>query len=171
MVTGHQLVLVGPPAAGKSTLGRAVAGQVGAEFTDTDELLVTELGLSLPEAWASMPPERIAAAETAICLASLERPGLIALGSAAVARPEVRAALAGRPVVWLQVSAAQASRRLGMAALGMETLVAVRSRLAALLRERDPWYSEVATVRIDTDRLDVARAVDRVRQAWEDDAW
>lgn len=166
----NQLVLVGPPAAGKSTLGRTVAEQLGAEFTDTDEQLAAELGLSLTEAWASLPAERITAAETRTCLAALERPGIIALGSASVADPAVRAALAGRPVVWLQVSAAQASRRLGMAALGMETLVAVRSRLAALLRERDPWYSEVATVRIDTDRLDVARAADRVRQAWEDNA-
>lgn len=165
-----QLVLVGAPAAGKTTLGRVVAERLGQQFTDTDDLVADALGLSLPEAWASLPGDAIAAAQAEACLTALERPGVIALGSAAVADAGVRAALAGRRVLWLQVSASQATRRLGMAALGMETLVAVRSRMDALLREREHWYEEVATQRLDTDRLDVAAAADRVEQAWEGSA-
>lgn len=166
-MTGRQLVLVGAPAAGKTTVGRLVADRAGTGFTDTDTRLEVDLGLSLPEAWASLPTERIAAAETAACLAGLAEPGIVALGSAAVGQPAVRDALTGRHVLWLQVSAGQAGRRLGMAALGMETLIAVRSRLDALLREREPWYAAVATLRLDTDRLDVAGAADAVAQAWE----
>jgi len=78
----------------------------------------------------------------------------------------VRASLAGRTVVWLQVSAAQASRRLGMTALGMDALVAMRTRLDDLLRERQRWYEEVATLRLDTDRLSVADAVQGVERVW-----
>ncbi len=167
MVSGRRLVLVGAPASGKTTLGRTVAQRTGVAFTDTDDLLVAELGLSLPEAWASLPSGQIAAAETRVCLAALDHDGIIALGSGAVAEPAVRDALAGKPVLWLQVSATQAARRLGMTALGMETLVAVRGRLEAQLRERDPWYAAVATLRLDTDRLDVARAAEGVEQAWE----
>lgn len=166
-MTPRRLVLVGAPASGKTTLGRAVADRTGAGFTDTDDLLVDELGLSLPEAWASLPAELIAAAETRVCLEALARDGIIALGSGAVARAVVREALAGLPVLWLQVSATQAARRLGMTALGMETLVAVRGRLEAQLREREPWYAAVATLRLDTDRIDVARAAEGVEQAWE----
>lgn len=166
-MTGPQLVLVGAPAAGKTTLGRVVAERLGQRFTDTDDLVAAALGLSLPEAWATLPADAIAAAQADAALAALDADGIIALGSATVADPGVRAALAGRRVLWLTVSAAQASRRLGMAALGMETLVAVRSRMDALLREREHWYEEVATQRLDTDRLDVASAADRVEQAWE----
>ena len=35
-----------------------------------------------------------------------------------------------------------------------ETLAAVRARMDALLGQREPWYEEVATLRLDTDRLD-----------------
>mgnify|MGYP005818257653 CR=1 FL=1 len=166
MVSGPALVLVGAPAAGKTTVGRELAARSGQAFTDTDEVLAQRLGLSLPEAWASLPPERIAAEEADACLAALAPEGIVALGSAAVADAAVRAALAGRTVVWLRVSAAQASRRLGMAALGMDALVAMRTRLDGLLQERERWYEEVATHRLDTDRLGVNDVVDGVERVW-----
>jgi len=166
VVTGPALVLVGAPAAGKTTVGREVAARAGLGFTDTDDLLVDRLGLSLTEAWASLPPDRIAAEEAVVCLAALERPDVLALGSAAVADAGVRAALAGRTVLWLQVSTAQASRRLGMAALGMDALQVMRIRLDGLLRERERWYEEVATLRLDTDRLSLPDAILAVERAW-----
>lgn len=167
MVSPRRLVLVGAPASGKTSVGRLVAERLGSSFTDTDEVLAERLGLSLPEAWVSLPPERIAATDAETCRTVLAtRDGVIALGSASVADPGVRAELAGRTVVWLRVSAAQASRRLGMAALGMDNLVALRRHLDGLLAERQRWYEEVATDRVDTDGLGVADAADRVCTAW-----
>ena len=46
--------------------------------------------------------------------------------------------------------------------LGMAALVAIRNRMDAMLSQRAPWYSEVATQVVDTDRLtptEVAAAV------------
>lgn len=168
-MSGRSLVLVGAPASGKTTVGEQIAQRAGLPFIDTDAVLAERLGLSLPEAWASLPAAEIAAADTQVCLAALALPGVVALGSASVADAEVRAALAGRTVVWLEVSVAQASRRLGMAALGMDTLVAVRSRLDALLRERQRWYEEVSTLRLDTDRVTVAGAAEAVERLWAGD--
>ena len=54
-----------------------------------------------------------------------------------------------------------------MASLGMDTLSLLRQQVDALLREREPWYEEVATLRLDTDRLDLTATADRVEQAWE----
>lgn len=163
-----QLIMVGAPAAGKTVVGRLVAEQLQVPFSDTDELLAQELGLSLPEAWASLESEQIAAVETQLCRLALERPGVIALGSRAVAEPPVRTGLAGRRVVWLRVSSTQLTRRLGMASLGMETLAAIRVQMDALLLQREPWYEEVATLRLETDRLSVAAVADQVRQAWKE---
>lgn len=166
-MTAGQLILVGPPGAGKTTVGRMVADRHRFPFTDTDELLAERLGLSLPEAWATLPEAAITGEETEVCGAALQRPGVIALGSRAVSDPGVRSQLAGRFVVWLRVSPTQLTRRLGMAGLGMETLTALRQQMDALLKQREPWYEEVATARLDTDRLDVATVADRVEQAWE----
>ena len=49
-MTGGQLILVGAPGAGKTTVGRLVAERRHVPFTDTDELLAERLGLSLQEA-------------------------------------------------------------------------------------------------------------------------
>lgn len=166
-MSAGQLILVGAPAAGKTAVGRLVAERRQVPFTDTDDLLARALGLSLPEAWASLPAQRIAEQEAELCMTALANPGVIALGSQAVAERGLRAALAGRRVVWLRVSSTQLTRRLGMASLGMETLAAIRPQLDALLRQREPWYEEVATLRLNTDRLDVAAVADQVGQAWE----
>lgn len=166
-MTSGQLILVGAPAAGKTTVGRLVAARRQVPFIDTDEILAHRLGLSLPEAWASLPADRITGLETELCTAALERPGIIALGSQAVAEARLRALLAGRQVVWLRVSATPLTRRLGMANLGMETLSAIRQQMDALLQQREPWYEEVATLRLETDRLQVNAVADLVEQAWE----
>lgn len=162
-----RLVLVGAPAAGKTTVGRLVAERVGTGFTDTDELVVADLGLSLPEAYASLPEAEVAQAQVRVSLAALQRPGVVSLGSAAVEAEPVRAALSGLAVVWLRVSVAQATRRLGMSALGMETLTVMRKQLDALLRAREHWYERVATMQVETDRLGVQDTADRVVEAWK----
>ncbi len=166
-MTAEQLILVGAPAAGKTTVGRLVAGRRRVPFTDTDEVLAARLGLSLPEASASLPEHRLIELETEVCQESLAGRGVIALGSRSVAEPRVRALLADRFVVWLRVSSTQLTRRLGMAGLGMETLSAIRAQLDVLLGQREPWYEEVATHTLATDRLDVDAVADRVGQLWE----
>lgn len=166
-MTDSRLILVGAPAAGKTTVGRLLAERHGRSFIDTDEQLAQALGLSLPEAWASLPAARIAATETEICTALLELPGVVALGSRAVADPQLRTLLAARTVVWLRVSSVQLTRRLGMGSLGMATLAALRGQMDALLAEREPWYEEVATLTLDTDRRDAETVVELIEQVWE----
>ncbi len=166
-MSAAQLILVGAPASGKTSAGRLVAERLQVPFTDTDELLADALGLSLAEAWVSLPAQQILDVETALCTAALANPGIVALGSRAVAEPRLRALLGGRQVIWLQVSATRLTRRLGMTGLGMDALAAIRRQMDALLQQREPWYEEVATLRLDTDRLDIAAVADRVGQAWE----
>ena len=65
--------------------------------------------------------------------------------------PRIREALRGHDVIWLEVSISQATRRVGMNNVRPLLLGNVRGRLIELLRERTPFYEEVATTRIMSD--------------------
>ena len=54
-----------------------------------------------------------------------------------------------------------------MGSLGMATLAALRGQMDALLAEREPWYEEVATLTLDTDRRDAETVVELIEQVWE----
>ncbi|MGH3903180.1 MAG: shikimate kinase, partial [Pseudonocardiaceae bacterium] len=43
------MVLVGPPGAGKSTVGALLARRLGTDFTDVDELIVARAGCSISD--------------------------------------------------------------------------------------------------------------------------
>jgi shikimate dehydrogenase len=46
------VVLIGMPGSGKSTLGKALAQELGKKFVDTDEEIATRAGMSIPEIFA-----------------------------------------------------------------------------------------------------------------------
>jgi len=147
------VVLVGIPAAGKSTVGGLLAQALGLELVETDDLVQGELGLSTTEAFADDEgQDSYHRAQERLAQVCLERECILALGSSAVESAQVRAALAGHRVIWLQISVVAATRRLGMARLGLEVLAAIRTKLDAQLAERAGWYEAVATEVIDTDR-------------------
>lgn len=160
-MTRPDLVLVGIPGSGKSTVAALVARSLGAPLVDVDELVEDRLGAPAGEVFAG-GETAYRAVEEDVCLTALQRPGIVALASGAVDSVVVRDALAGLPVVWLRASVATATRRLGMNSLGMDALVAIRNRMDALLAERAPCYEAVATFAVDTDRLSAAEVADAV---------
>ncbi len=158
-MTGPGLVLVGIPGSGKTTVADLLAQRWGLPLVDVDDLVEAHLGQPATEAFARGEHD-YRAAEEQLSVAALGRPGVVALGSGAVDSPAVRAALAGVRVAWLRTSVAAATRRLGLSSLGMGTLLAIRSRMDAMLAERARWYSQVASVVVDTDRRTAAQVAD-----------
>lgn len=163
MSAARSIVLVGGPGAGKTTVAGLVAEALAASLHDSDAVVEDVLGLSLSEAYASVPATELRETEASVCASLLALDAsVISLGSAAVEDAETRAALTGHQVVWLRVSSAAATRRLGLVGLGMDMLKAVRAKLDADLQTRRHWYEGVATMTIDTDRLaadEVARQI------------
>ena len=45
----RNIVLIGMPSSGKTTIGKALAARMGKRFADTDELIVGTTGKSIPE--------------------------------------------------------------------------------------------------------------------------
>lgn len=157
MVTGAapagspRVVLTGPPGAGKSTTGRALAVLLGVPFADTDDLIVAREGMEIPDIFLERGEDGFRAAEREVVAQALaEHPGVLALGGGAVLAEETRAALAGHPVIFLDVDLAHAVKRTGLDQPRPLLALNPRSTLLKLMQERRPVYEAVATFRVDT---------------------
>lgn len=145
------LVLVGAPGSGKSTVGRALAEELGVSFRDTDADIEAAAGHSVHDIFVLDGEERFRALEQdAVRDALAEHDGVLALGGGAVLSEPVRQALRGLPVVWLQVDAAAAVERVGLSGPRPVLLGNIRHRWSELLAERAPLYESVARWAIDT---------------------
>jgi shikimate kinase len=145
-------VLVGMPGSGKSTIGRRLAKALDLPLLDTDAKVVETTGRSIAEIFVEGEPEfrRIEADVVRAALASHD--GIVSLGGGAITSPEVREALAGHTVVYLEISVAEGIRRISGGA-GRPLLAGdPAERFRTLMAERVPLYRQVATMRVNTNR-------------------
>jgi shikimate kinase len=154
--------------AGKSTVARLLAAELGCRTVDTDDLIEKRKSRTVAEIFADEGEAAFRAAEThAIAeLGDIVGPIVVSVGGGAVLSGANRGALRSLgTVVWLRARPATLARRVGRGE-GRPLLAAGGSRpherLAQLARERQAQYQEVAHLVVDVDDLssrDVARAV------------
>ncbi len=136
------LVFIGFMGAGKST-ALAAARAAGLETNETDALLEESFGKPIAEVFAEEGEEAFRAREAEIAGALLEEAdgGAIALGGGSVLSERVCEALARHVVVWLQVDAREAWRRI---AQSDRPLAGNVNEVDRLLGERLPRYESLA---------------------------
>ncbi|KHL12221.1 shikimate kinase [Mumia flava] len=157
-----RVVLVGPPGAGKSTVAALLGEAWGVAVRDTDADVEALTGTAIADLFVERGEAHFRDLEAgAVARALAEHDGVLALGGGAVMRPETREALAGHPVVFLDVGLAEAASRVGLTTSRPLLLGNVRSQMKALLDERRPVYTEVAAHVVPTD----GRTPDEVAQA------
>jgi shikimate kinase len=145
-------VLVGPPGAGKTTTGQALAGLLGLRFLDTDTVVEQAAGKPIPEIFIDDGEAHFRALERAAvadALASFD--GVLALGGGAILADGTRTALAGHTVVFLSVELPDAVKRVGLGAGRPLLAVNPRATLKYLMEQRRPLYETVAAHTIKTD--------------------
>jgi shikimate kinase len=156
-------VLVGVPGSGKTTVGLLLAERLGVGFRDTDRDVEELEGSSVPDIFVERGEAHFRDLErAAVARAIEEHDGVLALGGGAVLDPATRSLLLDQPTVWLEVSASAGAHRVGLDVPRPVLLGNVRGRLATLLRERAPLYSEVARVSIDTEQRRPDEVADRI---------
>ncbi len=155
------VVLVGPPGAGKSTIGRKLARELGLELYDTDAGIEERTGRTIPEIFAADgEPEFRRIEEEVVREAVLAGHGVISLGGGSVLSAATRAVLRGRTVIYLEISVGEGLRRTG-ASTNRPLLTGddPARKYRELMKIRRPLYREVATIRVRTDGRSPGRVV------------
>jgi len=160
------VVLVGPPGAGKSTVGRLLAERLGVPFRDTDRDIELSAGKRIAEVFIDDGEEHFRRLEVdAVALALTEHDGVLSLGGGAVLSPDTRARLQDHRVVLLDVDLSAASGRIGLNRDRPVLALNPRATLKTLLDERMPLYIDVATHIVPTSGRSVGQVVNDVELA------
>ena len=111
-----RILLIGPPGAGKSTIGVALAKELSIDFIDTDQEIERETGKAITDIFVvdGEPYFRAIELETLRKVLTLES-GVISLGGGAPISQEAQEAIAqsNSHTVFLDVSLATAAPRVG----------------------------------------------------------
>jgi len=159
------LILVGPTGAGKTCIGRRLAGHYGLRLHDTDREIERRTGASVGTIFECEGEAGFRIRERATLAQLLADDGvLLATGAGAVLDPDNRRLLQARGfVVHLRVSPAQQLARL---AHDCSRPLLQRADRDAVLEEmairRAPLYAEVADMQFDTDGHAAADAAARL---------
>ncbi|MFG1489585.1 shikimate kinase AroK [Oceanospirillum sp. HFRX-1_2] len=156
MQYNHNIVLVGPMGAGKSTIGRLLATELGLPFFDSDREIEGRSGANIPWIFDVEGEEGFRRRETQTIIELLQEEGpiVLATGGGAIMRPENRAAISqNSTVIYLHTTIEQQLQRTSKdknrPLLQNDNPKAV---LENLFEIRDPLYRETADLIVKTDR-------------------
>lgn len=145
-------ILIGPPGAGKTTVGALVAALLGLDFVDADVVIEEAAGKPVGDIFVQDGEEAFRALERAISARLIGgHPGVLALGGGAILDPGTRDLLAGQRVVYLETGFTSAVHRTGLDAPRPLLLGNPRARMKTLLQERLPVYASLSWITVPTD--------------------
>ena len=142
--------------AGKSSVGRCLHRRTGLALHDTDEIVASKFGMSIPEIFAEHGEKKFREAETeALRRARPEEQTIFITGGGIVLRKENVEMLRSQGViVWLdgdeQTLFVRASRKQNRPLLHTKN---PRKAFSQILGARRPLYANIADIRIDASVL------------------
>ena len=148
------IVLVGVPGAGKTTVGKLLAKNMGIDFFDSDQVIESRAGKSVSDIFTQDGEPAFRKLEHDVIVELLDSNNVVlALGGGSLGNDETRAKVKDATTVWLVAGLAQAVDRVGMNRNRPLLLGNVRGQLADLMAAREPFYKEVAAIAVDTSKL------------------
>jgi shikimate kinase len=151
----RHIVLVGMMGAGKSTVGRALAEQLGRRLYDSDEMVEASTGRTVREIWQADGEAAYRVLETDALRTALadEQPAVIAAAGGVVLSPENRALLRDGDVfvVWLLAGVDVLLERVRHGMHRPLLDADPEATLRAMHHDREALYEEVADAIVSVD--------------------
>lgn len=149
-----KIVLIGPPGAGKSSIGKALAKELNLNFIDSDSEIEKLSHKKISEIFIEDGEPAFRLLEVDVVRKVLaDFDGVISLGGGAPINKEIQEVLedADYPVVFIDVSIAQAATRIGFNKDRPLLLVNPRQQWISLMNDRRPIYEKLASQTISSD--------------------
>ncbi len=165
----RNIALIGFRATGKSTVGRILAHRLGREFIDMDLRLASEAGQDVAawveqEGWGSFRR----AESSLLRIISLQERLVVATGGGIILDPQNCEVLRnGFFTVWLRAASQTIHDRLISDPCSPLTRPAlselpIREEIVKVLSEREPVYSQIADIEIDTEGKNAAGIAEEI---------
>ena len=161
----QNLFLVGLMGAGKTTVGRLLARKLGKRFIDSDHEIEARTGASIPWIFEIEGEASFRRREAEVIRELTSQTGIIlATGGGAILNPETRQYLKSRgTVIYLRASVNSILQRTSHDKNRPLLQTAdPRKKIEELAHQREPLYTEVADIVVDTGRTNVQVLVQSV---------
>lgn len=161
----NKIVLIGPPGAGKTSIGKALSKELNMAFADSDSEIERSVNKKISDIFVDEGEDVFRKIEVDVVSKLLSQfDGVIALGGGAPINPEIQELLSSAqyPVVFIDVSISQAAIRIGFNKDRPLLLINPRQQWLHLMSERRPIYEKLASVTVSSDSQkpsEVARSI------------
>lgn len=143
----ENIILIGMPGSGKSTVGRLLAESLGKQFVDTDAAIIQKTGMTIPDIFKSAGEDGFRTIETEVLKELGKQSGLvIATGGGCVTRVE------NYPLLHQNGTIFCLNRRLDLLPTHGRPL-SQAGKLEEMYRLRAPLYAKFADFQIDNHSL------------------
>jgi shikimate kinase len=135
----RSIVLVGMMGAGKTSVGRRLAGRLGVPFVDADTEIENAAGMTIPEIFASHGEPYFRAGEARVIARLLENgPQVLATGGGAMMSEQIRDLIGVKGIsVWLKADIDVLTRR-----TKRRNDRPLAEKMRELLPQREPVYAQ-----------------------------
>jgi shikimate kinase len=160
-----RVILIGPPGAGKSSVGKSLARLLQEEFVDTDVVIAARENKSISEIFVDQGEPYFRKVEEEVLLDVLKNhKGVLSLGGGAPLSSSAQSAIkeSGSNVIFLDVSLAAAAPRVGFNRDRPLLLGNPRAQWQELMNTRRPIYESLAQHQVVTDKLSPTQAANAI---------
>lgn len=162
MRSSKPVVLVGLPGAGKTRVGRAVAGHLNLEHADTDELVVEKAGRSIPSIFSESGEPEFRRLEADAVERALREYGVVSVGGGALETPRVLELLKDATVVYIEADHEELLRRVTRNSKRPLLRDDPDKKLRELSAKRIPTFMGAADITVRTSRAPVREVVEQI---------